>query len=132
MLTTVSLQVKLEEGLRMLEVFKDHTSKTSILDGFTFYEIRQKVMQERKAKQQQLQKKAVDGLPGDVENSKDGTNWKPRLQKPLVTVLEKGPVQGELKPSEESEAPAVSGVNPKDATPVTEEQVSKSSIAVGC
>lgn len=77
--------------------------------------------------------KAVDGLPGPgyVENSKDGTNWKPRIQKPLVIVLEKGSVQGELKPSEKNDVPAVCSVNPKDATPVTEEQA-KSSIGNGC
>jgi len=52
------LQVKLEQGLQMLKLFKEHVSKTSILDDFGFYETRQKVMQEKRAKQQQLHKQA--------------------------------------------------------------------------
>ena len=50
--------MKLEHGLQMLKIFKDHVSKTSILDDFDFYEMRQKVMQEKKVKQQQFQKQA--------------------------------------------------------------------------
>jgi YTH domain-containing family protein len=45
-------QVKVEQGLEMLTIFKDHASKTCILDDFLFYENRQKLMQEKKAKQQ--------------------------------------------------------------------------------
>lgn len=40
----------------MLKIFKDHVSKTSILDDFTFYESRQKLMQDKRSKQQQVQK----------------------------------------------------------------------------
>lgn len=47
-----NFQVKLEQGLEMLKIFKDHVSKTCILDDFLFYENRQKLMQEKKAKQQ--------------------------------------------------------------------------------
>lgn len=52
------LQVKLEQGLQMLKIFKEHVSKTSILDDFAFYENRQKLMQEKRAKQQPLQGQA--------------------------------------------------------------------------
>ena len=52
------LQVKLEQGLQMLKIFKEHVSKTSILDDFAFYENRQKLMQEKRAKQQLLQGQA--------------------------------------------------------------------------
>ncbi|KAL0436760.1 UNVERIFIED_CONTAM: YTH domain-containing protein ECT2 [Sesamum radiatum] len=48
--------VKLEQGLLLLKIFKDHTSKQCILDDFDFYEDRQKRIQEKKAKQQQFQK----------------------------------------------------------------------------
>lgn len=51
-------QVKFEQGLEMLKIFKDHASKTCILDDFGFYESRQKTMQEKKAKQQQSHKQA--------------------------------------------------------------------------
>jgi hypothetical protein len=40
----------------MLKIFKDHVSKTSILDDFAFYESRQKLMQDKRSKQQQVQK----------------------------------------------------------------------------
>lgn len=52
------LQVKLEQGLEMLKIFKEHVSKTSILDDFGFYENRQKLMQEKRAKQQSHQGQA--------------------------------------------------------------------------
>ncbi|RCV40909.1 hypothetical protein SEVIR_9G091300v4 [Setaria viridis] len=59
-------EVKLEQGLEMLKIFKEHVSKTSILDDFGFYENRQKLMQEKRAKQQSLQ-----GQGGDVSQEKD-------------------------------------------------------------
>ncbi|XP_039132222.1 YTH domain-containing protein ECT4 isoform X2 [Dioscorea cayenensis subsp. rotundata] len=46
-------EVKLEQGLEMLNLFKDYESEMSILDDFDFYEDREKAMQDRKAKQQQ-------------------------------------------------------------------------------
>ncbi|XP_021625226.1 YTH domain-containing protein ECT4 isoform X2 [Manihot esculenta] len=64
-------EVKLEQGLKMFKIFKDHSSKTCILDDFGFYERRQTLIQEKKAKQQQLQKQVLEGkLEGErkVEN----------------------------------------------------------------
>lgn len=50
----------MEPGLKMIKIFKDHSSKTCILDDFGFYETRQKTIQEKKAKQQQqFQKQAI-------------------------------------------------------------------------
>jgi hypothetical protein len=46
------LQVKLEQGIEMLNILKNYETEMSILDDFDFYEERQKAMQERKAKQQ--------------------------------------------------------------------------------
>ncbi|KAK4771715.1 hypothetical protein SAY86_013490 [Trapa natans] len=54
-------EVKLEQGLKMIKIFKDHSSKTCLLDDFEFYENRQKVIQEKKAKQQQFQKQIWEG-----------------------------------------------------------------------
>ncbi|CAK9146140.1 unnamed protein product [Ilex paraguariensis] len=45
-------EVKLEQGMEMLNIFKNSESDMSILDDFDFYEDRQKAMQERKARQQ--------------------------------------------------------------------------------
>ncbi|KAL6985052.1 hypothetical protein U1Q18_018431 [Sarracenia purpurea var. burkii] len=43
--------VKLEHGMEMLRIFKDHSAETSILDDFNFYDEREKTMQERKTRQ---------------------------------------------------------------------------------
>jgi len=48
----------LEQGLKVVKIFKEHHSKTCILDDFSFYETRQKTILEKKAKQQQSQKQA--------------------------------------------------------------------------
>jgi hypothetical protein len=58
LVVSLILQVKLEQGLQMLKIFKEHVSKTSILDDFPFYENRQNLMQEKRAKQQLLQGQA--------------------------------------------------------------------------
>ncbi|CAA7403976.1 unnamed protein product [Spirodela intermedia] len=104
-------EVKLDQGLQMLKLFKEHVSKTSILDDFLFYEVRQKTMQERRAKQQQFQKQVWDGKAAGttVVDEVDGVanaNGKLRLQKPLDSpVMSKEATQvalGELKPVEEN------------------------------
>ncbi|OWM89843.1 hypothetical protein CDL15_Pgr024592 [Punica granatum] len=51
-------EVKLEQGPKMIKIFKEHSSKTCLLDDFEFYENRQKAIQEKKAKHQQYQKQA--------------------------------------------------------------------------
>ncbi|KAG7024750.1 YTH domain-containing family protein 2, partial [Cucurbita argyrosperma subsp. argyrosperma] len=38
------------KGLEMIKLFKNHTLKTSLLDDFIYYENRQKIMQEEKAR----------------------------------------------------------------------------------
>ncbi|KAF5937304.1 hypothetical protein HYC85_024810 [Camellia sinensis] len=75
-------EVKLEQGLQLLKIFKDHSSKTCILDDFGFYEGRQKTIQEKKAKQQHFQKQARDvweGKPTDEKN-KEGANGELKSQ----------------------------------------------------
>ncbi|XP_010528734.1 PREDICTED: uncharacterized protein LOC104805762 isoform X1 [Tarenaya hassleriana] len=52
-------EVNLEHGAKIIKIFKDHSSKTCILDDFAFYEARQKIIQERKAKHQQFKKQAL-------------------------------------------------------------------------
>ncbi|GJP38352.1 hypothetical protein CLOM_g22801, partial [Closterium sp. NIES-68] len=41
----------LNQGQEMLRIFKSYSSRTSILDDFTFYDSRQRAMQERKMRQ---------------------------------------------------------------------------------
>lgn len=43
-----SQEVKMEQGIEMLNIFKKYETNVSILDDFDFYEDRQKAMQERK------------------------------------------------------------------------------------
>ncbi|KAJ0020206.1 hypothetical protein Pint_32421 [Pistacia integerrima] len=45
-------EVKLDQGIEMLNIFKNYETDMSILDDFDFYEDRQKAMQERKSRQQ--------------------------------------------------------------------------------
>lgn len=131
-------EVKLEQGLQMLKLFKEHVSKTSILDDFGFYETRQKVMQEKRAKQQQLHKQVADGKPVDAvdEKDKDAASGKPRLQKPLeaVTVLKKETNAvglGERKPSEgNGSTPVVAADVSKVAKAATEKRVVANGVTV--
>ncbi|GMI70844.1 evolutionarily conserved C-terminal region 5 [Hibiscus trionum] len=44
-------EVEFEQGIEMINIFKNYGSHSSILDDFYFYEERQKAMQERKARQ---------------------------------------------------------------------------------
>ncbi|KAF8395980.1 hypothetical protein HHK36_017591 [Tetracentron sinense] len=151
-------EVKFEQGIQMLKIFKDHSSKTSILDDFSFYETRQKKMQEKKVKQQQFQKQARhalsttlfrnfglwDGKPTDVAvtDEKDkGANGKPRLPKSLevAPAFPKDPevvcqANGEQKLSEENGSVAGAGDAPNNAKPVvvTEKRVVVDVVANGC
>ncbi|XP_068636944.1 YTH domain-containing protein ECT1 [Aristolochia californica] len=45
-------EVKLDQGLEILKILKNYESEQSILQDFEYYEDRQKIMQERKARQQ--------------------------------------------------------------------------------
>ncbi|KAG5517771.1 hypothetical protein RHGRI_038223 [Rhododendron griersonianum] len=84
-------EVKLEQGLQVLKIFKDHSSRTCILDDFSFYEGRQNTIQEKKAKQQQYQKQARhmnacfyfmwEGKPTDERNKEEGANGELKSQK---------------------------------------------------
>ncbi|CAA0818714.1 evolutionarily conserved C-terminal region 5 [Striga hermonthica] len=46
-----SQEVKLEQGIEMLKIFKEHDPETSLLDDFEFYDEREKSFLEKKAKQ---------------------------------------------------------------------------------
>jgi YTH domain-containing family protein len=56
------LKVKPEQGLEMLKIFKEHASKTSILNDFGFYDNRQKLMR-RKREQNSNRFKAKQVVP---------------------------------------------------------------------
>ncbi|CAN6285605.1 unnamed protein product [Urochloa humidicola] len=99
-------EIHLEQGLQMLKIFKEHVSKTSILDDFAFYESRQKLMQDKRAKQQQIQKQVWDSrAPISVtpaEQQQEVANGKPKPSVP-------NDVNAEVKaPTENGTAPPVS------------------------
>ncbi|KAK7336249.1 hypothetical protein VNO77_16785 [Canavalia gladiata] len=49
-------EVKFEKGVQIVKIFKEHSSKTCILDDFGFYEAREKATQDKKSKEQQFPK----------------------------------------------------------------------------
>jgi hypothetical protein len=51
-LLVLCCQVKFEQAIGMLNIFKSFSSKTSILDDFQFYENRQRALQDKRARQQ--------------------------------------------------------------------------------
>ncbi|CAH8285388.1 unnamed protein product [Eruca vesicaria subsp. sativa] len=51
-------EVKLEDGTKVIKIFKEYMSKTCILDDFKFYETRQKIIRDKKIKQK---KQVLDG-----------------------------------------------------------------------
>lgn len=52
-------EVKFDQGIEILKIFKGHSSRTCILDDFGFYESRQRIMQERKSKHMHMNNKLV-------------------------------------------------------------------------
>ncbi|GKB96572.1 YTH domain-containing protein [Tanacetum coccineum] len=91
-------EVKLEHGLQVIKIFKDHSSKQCILDDFEFYEERQKRIQEKKAKQQQFQKQAWEEKPTIVEKNKEEA-IAPELVKEEAKPTENGSVSNEVASS---------------------------------
>ncbi|KAL8480870.1 hypothetical protein ACS0TY_027408 [Phlomoides rotata] len=79
-------EVKLDQGIQLLKIFKEHTSKQCILDDFDFYEDRQRRIQEKKAKFQQFQK-VWEGKPAE-EKTKESTNGEIKPQKLLETAID--------------------------------------------
>ncbi|PIN13942.1 putative high-glucose-regulated protein [Handroanthus impetiginosus] len=73
-----SQEVKLEQGIEMLKIFKGHDAETSLLDDFDFYDEREKSLMERKAKQRSnttgnptaaLAKDSIDQLSGNLADA---------------------------------------------------------------
>eukprot|EP01018_Ginkgo_biloba_P026777 Gb_38284 [translate_table: standard] len=65
-------EVKFEQGIEMLNIFKNYVSKMSILDDFQFYESRQKAMQEKRARQQASYQSGGEFEPDDPLKAQEG------------------------------------------------------------
>uniref|UniRef100_A0A0D9WVZ5 YTH domain-containing family protein n=1 Tax=Leersia perrieri TaxID=77586 RepID=A0A0D9WVZ5_9ORYZ len=113
-------EVKLEHGLQVLKIFKDHVCKTSLLDDFGFYDNREKMMQERKAKHQQLKKVVDEKLLNAVDSENTLLTVKSKLQETNeveIDALNKDPQgkAGQVDGKENSVLTvAVNGVTPED------------------
>jgi hypothetical protein len=84
-------EVKLELGLKMIKIFKDHASPTCLLDDIVFYEGREKSLQEKKVKQLQFQKQVWEGKTGDdVANRTQVSSEVPTLSSGDVKIAENG------------------------------------------
>ncbi|XP_071698051.1 YTH domain-containing protein ECT4-like [Rutidosis leptorrhynchoides] len=90
-------EVKLEQGLQVIKIFKEHSSKQCILDDFEFYEDRQKRIQEKKAKQQQFQKQVWEGKP--KEGVKVEIAPTTETTQEIVKDATSGHANGEVKPA---------------------------------
>ncbi|XP_015571291.1 YTH domain-containing protein ECT4 isoform X2 [Ricinus communis] len=127
-------EVKLEQGIKMIKIFKDHSSKTCILDDFGFYEKRQKIIQEKKAKQQQFQKQILEGRPGDEKKELvNGSHESPEVVSDVTK--EPSPVvqsNGDLKHLENGSI-AKTGDDSKASKPVaSEKRITANGVANGC
>ncbi|KAL6880608.1 hypothetical protein ACP4OV_012173 [Aristida adscensionis] len=123
-------EVKLEQGLQVLKIFKDHVCKTSILDDFGFHDNHEKIMQERKAKHQHsLKKVTVVKLPNAIDTEKQMLNGElgsQKLAQVEVDVLNNQPSHGKAGgPKEGAEG---NGVVPQDL----KSPIEKLACANGC
>ncbi|KAI9187279.1 hypothetical protein LWI28_026310 [Acer negundo] len=123
-------EVNFDQGFQIIKIFKSHSSKRCILDDFEFYESREKIMQQKKSKQHQLQKQVLDRKPSDVViDDKDVTTGKGGAQKSLDEALKSKPVDaasgeaqeetnGEVEKLDEDGLAATVEDTGKGATPV--------------
>jgi len=119
----------------MIKIFKDHSSKTCILDDFEFYEKRQKIVQEKKAKQQQFQKQVLEGkLSDEKKEVSNGSPQSPEVASDVVAAKPTSPAQsnGEVKNAENGSVAKV-GDAPGATKPVaSEKKIVANGTANGC
>ncbi|XP_075635419.1 YTH domain-containing protein ECT2-like isoform X5 [Castanea sativa] len=130
-------EVKLEQGLKMIAIFKEHPSKSSILDDFGFYEDRQKKIQEMKTKQKKFLIKEWEGKPADQEREDANGELKTQIQLEVTLDLIEKPIPNaqtdeDLQLSENISIEK-SGDAPKDVKPVvSENRIAGNEVANGC
>uniref|UniRef100_A0A2P2KNV1 YTH domain-containing family protein n=1 Tax=Rhizophora mucronata TaxID=61149 RepID=A0A2P2KNV1_RHIMU len=127
-------EVVLEKGIQILKIFKSHKSKTSILDDFAFYAARERIIQERRAKQK-TQKQVLDGRPADgaIHNkNKSAAMGEENLQKSIdVAALMKKPLGTAVTDFAKMNLPDEAIENsPKDAKAAVSSPTSVASIVV--
>ncbi|EEF36924.1 yth domain-containing protein, putative [Ricinus communis] len=129
-------EVIFEKGIQMLKIFKGHRCKTSILDDFEFYAARERIMQEKRAKQK-IQKQVLDGKPIDDQNNNkekvamvSQKSTDSMLKEPVVAAaVESGKISGEVRVVEANGSGASVENSPNDAKSVVS---SESKVASAC
>ncbi|KAH6811296.1 evolutionarily conserved C-terminal region 2 [Perilla frutescens var. frutescens] len=130
-------EVKLEQGLQLLKIFKEHSSKQCILDDFEFYEDRQKRIQEKKAKQQQFQKQTQvwEGKPAE-EKTKESKNGDIQPEKSVDAASDLSSKEvasvGESKTMESIIISRLGDVKNASCAAVPEKKVVANGVANGC
>ncbi|KAG0495555.1 hypothetical protein HPP92_000246 [Vanilla planifolia] len=107
-------EVKLEHGLEMLSILKNHDSNVSILDDFEFYEDRQKAMQERKTRQQQQQQQQQQVSLAKIPDAAIS-----QMSKNFAQVVKLEKANGEDTTSDKTTAVVVNSENPKQSSSST-------------
>ncbi|KAF3953993.1 hypothetical protein ACB098_08G131000 [Castanea mollissima] len=130
-------EVKLEPGLKLIKIFKEHSSKTCILDDFGFYEARQKTIQEKKAKQLQFPKQVWEGKHTDEKKERVNGELKTQNSVEAASDSIKEPilsVQANEDPKIlDNGSVAKTGDAPKGAKPVvSEKRILANGVANGC
>ncbi|KAJ6422635.1 hypothetical protein OIU84_027576 [Salix udensis] len=94
-------EVIFEKGVQILKIFKDHQGKTSILDDFSFYAGRERIMQEKRVKQN-FQKQISEGkslVMGKESLQTDAASIKEPVD---ATPLESVKMNGDVNAKEEN------------------------------
>ncbi|XP_050235819.1 YTH domain-containing protein ECT3-like isoform X2 [Mercurialis annua] len=115
-------EVVLEKGIQVLQIFKGHKGRTSILDDFSFYAARERIMQEKRAKLK-IQKQTLDGKPIDPCHNKE--KLATDAHKPADTMLngpagvaaavEPGKMNGDVKLAEQNGSGPAAENSPNNA-----------------
>ncbi|KAJ0495244.1 putative YTH domain-containing protein [Helianthus annuus] len=93
-------EVKLEQGLQVLKIFKEVSRKQCILDDFDFCEDRQQRIQEKKAKQQQFQKQMWEGKPKEGVKANIVPPKSSEAPQETMREAESVNINGDVKPAE--------------------------------
>ncbi|KAJ7552354.1 hypothetical protein O6H91_06G052000 [Diphasiastrum complanatum] len=86
-------EVRLEQGIEMLNIFKSYPLKTSILDDFQFYENRQKAMEDKRSRQPGQERSQLETAQGATDSrncEKDISNLTNEGHEKVTTVSSNG------------------------------------------
>jgi len=122
-------EVKLEPGLKIIKIFKEHSSKTCILDDFGFYEARQKTIQEKKAKQLQFPKQVWEGKQTDEK--KERANGELKTQNLVEAASDL--IKESIPSAQTNEDPKILDLKTGDAPKgVSEKRILANGVSNGC